>query len=550
MQSTWIRVVCVYLALPHLIFYWGWMQLIPAGVFTALLLFALLALLWPERLPPFLAFKILRAEGGDIRPFEGWTSRSSLDDSHSVGEKPSVRALTCSLFLSLGFLLLSGVGGVGHFNTDLIVVHSMMRNLVEDPWPVSFFGGQRDLVYYLGLVLPASALGKLFPELTFQAHAAYVFVGLFLFSSSLIGFFNPPLHVQVDPASPEVPSRVWARVFVGISTVVLFGGFDAVGWLIRFHAWPEWGTHIEWWNQQYQWSSFLTQLVWVPRHAIPAWLGVMTICSFRSEKGAAGSAWRAALFVLPLLPFWSPFVALGLLPFALWSFWGKREEIRFSILPVVLWCLLCSVISLPALLFLGSIDGDFPVRFLPIYLGFSEWLERAAAFAAVELGPFLLACVALLIWRGKRHGISASPLIGTAAFCLSVAVLAFSLCIQTGRFNDFAMRVSMPALLFLSLFVADAFVQAVSDKMTYNRRFARFVLIFSLGFMLAVQSGAALHEGYRALAHYRWQPQLVRQVSRIEDLRPEFFLTERLGVIRPRLCAILFRCPARPDLPD
>jgi hypothetical protein len=550
MLSIWVRFVFIYLALPHLIFYWGWLKALPAALFTLILSTILTSLFVSKRNDWSLQFMTLASEPNKSNEQLSQPINDANGPFNKRNSQWTVHALVYSGIGALGLLLLSGVGGFGHFNGDLAVVHSMMRNLVEDPWPVSFFDGTKDLIYYFGLVLPASAIGKVFPNLTYPAHAIFVWTGFFLFLFGLFHHLSNPVRLSTLDSESSKGKMLWLNVAIGTFTVILFGGLDAVAWKSRFDSWPEWGTHIEWWHQQFQWSSFLTQLVWVPRHAVPAWIGVMYLSARRASTDSRNFSWRSDIFVLSLIPFWSPFVALGLLPFFTVCVFNDWRADRKQLIPILGWGLLCLCMALPSLIFLGSISGSLAVRILPTELGSLAWMHSAGTFAWMELGPFLVICGLFLLLMRKRSQGDVQLREGLVIYALAVFVLVVSLCVHTDRFNDFTMRVSLPGLLILSLLSSELLMRTLTSIASHATSRTAAGLSIALTLLLIVQSGAGLHEAYRALTHFQWQPQTLQRVSRIENLRPEFFLTQRLGEISPLQCAWLFRCPKLPARVD
>ena len=102
-----------------------------------------------------------------------------------------------------------------------------------------------------------------------------------------------------------------------IAFFLLFSGLDVVPWALGWdrlskNSW-EFPLHLEWWAGPIQYSSHVTQLFWVPQHALAGW--AFAAFYLRWREGAVNAPTLALVFGLCV--FWSPLAAIGALPFLL-----------------------------------------------------------------------------------------------------------------------------------------------------------------------------------------------------------------------------------------
>jgi hypothetical protein len=185
-------------------------------------------------------------------------------------------------------------------------------------------------------------------------------------------------------------------------------------------------------------SSEIDNLRWVPQQAIATWIGTSWLLESILDRRPA----RHAVLVHAATVLWSPFVAVGLLPFTLAAVARRRSD-------ALAWPSFAGVaIALPvALYFLGH-SPHHPVGLL---LG---RLDTAAAWLKYVL--FLLLAVGVL-WAAvgavrRRYGVPDTPLWRT--MCLACLVAISATFVHMGHYNDWAMRTPMPAVLVIRLVVA------------------------------------------------------------------------------------------------
>ncbi len=347
----------------------------------------------------------------------------------------------------------AGIGGLSFQNSDYWKHNTVFYDLIVQDWPVrysscahlgSIKGQGCGLVYYTGFYLPAAFLGKV-------AHS-YVFGQYSLWLWASFGFFLvfSWLHILLKSKNALLP-----LVFL------LFGGLDVLGFYWQNRLLPEMGGHFEWWASLFQYSSMSTVVLWVPQHALAAWLGAAFFLNgFRTKTLHSGA------LILCALVLWSPFVVMGLLPFYLLAF-GLRKY------PVTRLEILLGVVGAFALLpYFGSHVGGVPVG--PLWIEPTFWW-RYPLFVLLEFGG-----IALCLYRNCRHD---------RIFLLTLAVLLALPFYRVGAANDLVMRVSLPALFCLSIFTW----QTMGDRAF--RKTLRFSVICVL---LALGALTPMSEWYRS----------------------------------------------------
>lgn len=265
LNSAWLlRVTYLYMALPLILFFFGWLRPLFGLPLSLLVLWSL--------------YHVWR-DAGDL---QGGTSH---------------RLLAAVVLVSGAWVLLSGIGGYAFQNWDHHWRNAVFHDLISYDWPVVYSapekGPIRMLVYYVGFWLPAALTGK---YLGWQAANAALFLW------SWLGVILVGLHLTRRVAS-------WRAILL----LVFFGGLDALGVLLfpgggYPRLWPP-ISHLETWPGALQYSSFTTQLFWVFNQAIPAWLCALALLAPGGRKHGP-LVWSLCFFQAPL-------AAIGWLPLLL-----------------------------------------------------------------------------------------------------------------------------------------------------------------------------------------------------------------------------------------
>lgn len=273
------RLTVLYLALPYVLFFPGWLNT-PTAIFISCLFFYGLQQTWQH---------------------------SQCRQSAALGW-PELLAFG----LIVVWVNLSGAGGFGYQTPDYLMHRSRLNDLIDWPWPVRY-GPDLNLVYYMAYYLPAAMMGKAF-GFSVADHS--------LFFWALLG---------VTLAVRWVSQLSGWKTSVGLVLVcVFFGPLDIIGVLWRLYLsnafsvlsslTPEQlemhSDAIDFWASD-QLGLFLGsfpsntfQLFWAPQHIIPGWLciSLMTYLFFTGNT-------RNLAFVFCLMCLWSPLVMLSMTGF-------------------------------------------------------------------------------------------------------------------------------------------------------------------------------------------------------------------------------------------
>lgn len=397
-------VTLAYLALPLAVFLATWLRW-PVGVPLVVLLVA-----------------VVHAAGRRI----GTTDGSDSDVR---------RQWRWALAIALGWVLLCGVGPFGPQTGDWEKHNAILKALVLEAWPVTYPDappppepGRAALVYYLGYYLPAAVVGKVLGWTS-----AYVF----LFAWTVLGVFLALLW----------SSRV-IRIDAPIAAMAIFvfaSGLDVIGAAIAGRSfvldWPV----LEMWAGGFEYSSHTQMLRWAPQHGLVGWLATASVID-AARRGTLPSI-AGAVVVTAL--FWSPFVAVGVLPFIAYGCMSRPR----SVLGAWRSWVPCVAIALVLLSFYASL-AQWPPRAFIDWTFVRLYWRRYLLFELLEVLVYVGFCVWIL--RRERESLS---LLALASACL----LAFPI-YRAGLFNDFVMRTSIPSLFVVRMLVARSLTAARAPR--------------------------------------------------------------------------------------
>lgn len=446
-----LPVSMVYLALPHLIFYFGWLRWLWAIFATANLILGLVV-----------AGRIVMAalaQAPDVPP----GAETAPEPANTTATRDAIRRRHLWMIgaVCLVWLVLAGIGGILRQDYDWDKHNVMLNSLIAKPWPTVYtiYQEQLPLIYYVGYYLPPALVGKV---------AGWIGANIALFLWSLAGLLMAVAWFCI------LVRRVSFSVLL---IFVFFSGLDIIGWQFAsyggiWNAGKATWYHIEPWTGIWQYSAATTLLFWVPHQALSGWIitGILVYCLVVLR--------RRDLVLLPagLSAFWSPFIAIGILPYLIIDFltdsepWGKRVRRMISLPNAAgLFALAMTAFYLSARLTVGSpviVTNSFTGWSLPTYEG-----------------PVMLALLFLLLFCLLEFGLYALILYAGGAvrdrrwrWMLHSTVLTLCLLpwFKYGAFNDLVMRASIPALFVLAVIVA---------QILHDRSAARWVR-FSLATVL------------------------------------------------------------------
>ena len=343
--------------------------------------------------------------------------------------------LLMSIF-AFGWLMFSSIGGIGYRNFDSGIRSSLLWHLVTGSWPLYFesgyfgkaFGAVPDkaYVYYFAYYLPAAVAGKLLGwKVANLALFAYSWLGVSL-ALMLVRMYVRQRHYWVT-----------LLVFIGIC---LFGGMDYV----FAGLFGPTNDRSEMWLSPFHYFSHTRNLFWAPQHCVPTWLmiGIML-----NQKQVSPLLMRSFPLVTVSMLLWSPLCLLGLIPFifAMMKYHWK-EWLRLS-LETVLTCLLFLLL----IAFIVSNDFSFKMLFAPNFI--VDYWEKHCLFI---LSEFILLSTIIFFSNNK---IEDSNFLLTA-FGLLLIIPIFIL----GQWNDWSIKLSMPPLFVLSVFMIKQIVWLIENK--------------------------------------------------------------------------------------
>lgn len=424
-----LKLAYAYILLPFLIFTMGWIKIYIAIPIIAILLFCF--------------WKICK-ESEKL-----WMPELSKDNVIKILFIIGVIAL---------WVYMSGIGKFLFQNTDHRERNAIFNILVEYDWPVinheilpknrGMFN-TTGLIYYIGYWLPSAVIGKLFGlRVGYYAQAVWAVLGI-----ALVYYF---ICVK---AKKVVIWPLWIFIFFsGLDIVGIFmTSTDIVNRYGESYIW-----HCEWWGNPYQYSSMTTQLFWVFNQAVPAWLCTMLVLIQKNN--------RNLVFILACCMLNSTFPFIGLMLLVVFLCFARKynelqkyKQEKFSrrvgeYLKLLIkdTCTFQNVagggiIGITSFLYLiGNGSGGRMLKEDPRGPEFYNSLPKLVLFLILEVGIY-----AVLLYKYNKDN---------RLYYFVILCLCMIPPIKVGYSNDFCMRVSIPFLLVLMLFVIKALGTAWQKK--------------------------------------------------------------------------------------
>lgn len=339
--------------------------------------------------------------------------------------------------LVLGWLSLSSIGGIGYRNFDSGIRSSLLWHLVTGSWPLYFgagyfgteFGAIQDkaYVYYFGYYLPAAVMGKL---LGWKA------ANLSLFAYSWLGTLLALMLVRLCMQGRQY----WVTIMV-FAGICLFGGMDYI-----FNAlFDVTADRSEMWLSPFHYFSHTRNLFWSPQHCLPTWLIIGVILNGRKVNPLL---MRIFPLVTVSMLLWSPLCLIGIAPFlftVIKYHWKQWLRLSFE---NILTCLLFLLLTA----FIVSNDFSFQMLFAPdVVAGF--W-KQYSAFVITEFA-ILSAILLFQSHQTIEHSI-----------IIAIGLLLVIPFVILGQWNDWSIKVSMPPLFMLSVFIIKQIILLIENKKT------------------------------------------------------------------------------------
>ncbi len=428
-----VQIAYVYLTLPMLIFFLGWLK----APFSYLMEIVLVI---------GACFAIRHAPKTDI---SGLT-RAGLP-------KILLMAVLCVVWVYL-----SGIGKFAFQNFDHMWRNAILEKLVNNDWPVIIpdasphFEKPVAMIYYFTLWLPAACVGKIW-----GLEAAHTF----LFYWCVIGVMIVMLLLcgKLKKWSP------WIML-----AFILFSGLDTVGDFILHNSgdftWFN-TNHIEHWATGFQLSSMSTQLFWVYNQAIPAW--IITLLLLHQKDN------RSLIFIYAFSLMGCTLPAIGLIPVV--AFLGIARVVKTYDLKKPLKENAAPILK-EALTFENAIAGVLTA--LVSYLFLKTNSASTGGFRMTDMHKLMMSYLLMILLeflvyyfaiysRKKRD-----PL-----YWISLISLLIVPMIRVGTSIDFVMRASIPALVILFILIMETLLE--SRKAKTHVQTAVITVLLALGSLTA-----------------------------------------------------------------
>jgi hypothetical protein len=405
----------VYLALPFFIFFLGWLRWPLAVLMTVLLCAALFCAL-----------------------------RQLLPDRRAINFREFVPGsrLNCAFAAAaLVFLLyITGIAGFGAQTPDWQKHFAIIDDLVRNPWPVLYPAGDswpvaRYLTYYFAYYLPAAVIGS---------WAGPLASDITLFVWTLIGVWLSCLWVSRLCGS--FSWLVWAVWFS-------LGGMDIIGALLRSAVVPDNPNAINGWYAGFgEFTANFDLITWVPQHMLGGWLPTGLILwhalpsseTARPEDQPGPPVFPLCFLAAALSSLWSPFVTVGLAPLILLLAWRLGPVTLFrQIVQNRLILAGATSVAILAAIFLASVSrAAVPSGWNFLHGSWKAWLLKALVLCLLAFG--VQAALVLNLFSLRNPSDPRRTWVWLAVIILSLLPLYYA-----GAYNDFMMRVSIPALFIV-----------------------------------------------------------------------------------------------------
>jgi hypothetical protein len=407
------RIAIAYLALPLVIFLFGWFE-------------------W------WAAAALVTCSAYALRPLV-----ASWDPSRATLTRQQV---VVAVLIGCAWTVLGGTDHLVFANVDWHVRDAVLHDLVVSVWPVGYgqHDGQETLLRApLGYYLPAALVGK-------ATNLPFAYVALLAWTA--IGTVLFLLQVQT------LVEHGRGAAVLAVAVVVFFSGADIIGELLndgpRFRLQWDLPMHLEWWAGSYQYSSMTTQLFWVPNHAFGGWLiiGLLYRCGLSSDLELL------LPFLLALAALWSPLTALGLVPFVFWrAAQHLFQQHSFRLLHPKNW--------LPAL-----VVGSAVSAYLTLGAGSVPKGSSLAGFESGDAVMSLLRQMQFFLLEAGLIGLGIALIRRSVELFIALGVLAVLPAVYLGPNNDLVMRASIPALTVLAISAFRALLDVAPQGKIFQKK--------------------------------------------------------------------------------
>lgn len=353
--------------------------------------------------------------------------------------------------------LSSGMGGfMGGQMGDYARSNAILSDLVNSHWPVTYNQNHNISVlnYYVAYFVPGAAVGKVFGR---DFHIAEIAVLLWTIAGFTLGFFLIFAVTGVCKLRTVWVFFCWA-------------GLDWIGYSIVNGSLFYGTQHLEHWAsiaKDYgnghiaNYMSIASGINW----KVQSYVGVLIACFFILMMIRMGS-YKLCVLLAGALLFWSPLVAVGVLPFAIVILIYEKGRVRkFLSIPDLL-SIPC--VALPAVLYFLSMNLKSAGGRESVFRGLDWLLQNWTIFILFVVLEFGLA--GALIWMSLEK----ASLLDKALCLTALATMTLSLFVDYGLCHDFSMNATEFSWLILF-----SFAPAIFD--TGNKALRKWFLIYMVG---------------------------------------------------------------------
>lgn len=426
--DKWLKTAgYTYLALPNIIFLFGWLRQELAIPAVCVVTYGL--------------YCAMRNEN------ENWDFELN---------KSNLRIIILSILALTIWVFLSGIGAFSFQNGDHLYRNAVLKDMVDCYWPV-LYNVQRPVVensgtsqvflmnYYFGFWLPAALLGKIF-GVTFAFKLLFFWsLGGVLLSAYFIARYLRKFTILI------------------VLALILFGGLSRIaGTPLLFWRFPELTNPTLFWWPYGEYSCITGQLFWVFNQSIPAWLA--TALMLNQKDG------RNVVFLVVLCLIQAPLPAIGLIPIGAYYAFKVNPQVPGGVSicnylkhKLLEWCSFQNTAaSIAVLIFVGLF---FKTNTAGSNIGLTEIISVPNLIVTML---FEFAVFWALIWN---KGNCRRPLY----YIILVALLVIPF-IRVGLGIDFMWKASIPPLFVLTVYVVE-FLMNFRRQGTSKLQQARYLLL-------------------------------------------------------------------------
>ena len=378
-------------------------------------------------------------------------------DTWKTSFAPVTGALLCMALLFVVITPAAGMFEVNNFNWDKH--RGILLDLSREDWPTyytAYFESPVLLRYYLGYYMVPGLVGKL--------------LGLGALSWAV------PLWTWCGVAIALVvfalDYRGWEALISGM-IVMLFGAIYMPFWGFPASPIPDWNV--------FQLRFPLRELIDSPQHFLPAVLYTLLLLQLRDHPrflAVSGIVTASSIF-------WSPFIAIGLLPFV------GAMIFKQGLRPFLSWenLLAAPLLAILIAAYVASGTANIPHGWV------WERYDWDTSFFEILRFPLVLTCSMLigLIVILRPH------LRRDAMLLVALPAMVVPLTYSYGYNFDWSSRVPFPALVVISFFVAKVVLHRWDEYREWYRRVALAVIVLMIA--VAFVSGSARYLSFTNAQH-------------------------------------------------